>query len=81
MRSLVVSEKLCALPVDAFAHVPEIRALDWRRDSKRVVWIGCPGIATEEAERESLAAALQAKVHAQPQLQPQRQDLHSLIHI
>ena len=42
-----VSEKLCALPVDAYAHVPEIRALDWRRDSKRVGMV-CFGVGITE---------------------------------
>ena len=42
-----VSEKLSALPVDAFAHVPEIRALDWRRDSKRVGMV-CFGVGITE---------------------------------
>jgi hypothetical protein len=42
-----VSEKLCSLPVDAYAHVPEIRALDWSRDSKRVGMV-CFGVGVTE---------------------------------
>lgn len=42
-----VSEKLCVLPVDEYAHVPEIRALDWRRDSKRVGMV-CFGVGITE---------------------------------
>ena len=42
-----VSERLCALPVDGYAHVPEIRALDWRRDSKRVGMM-CFGVGITE---------------------------------
>ena len=40
---------------------------------KRVVWIGCPGIATEEDERESLAEKLQefdsVPVFLEPEMQ------------
>jgi NAD(P)H-flavin reductase len=42
-----VSAKLGALAVDDYAHVPEIQAIDWRRDSKRVGMV-CFGVGITE---------------------------------
>jgi len=42
-----VSAYLGALAVGEYAHVPEIRALDWRRDSKRVGMV-CFGVGITE---------------------------------
>jgi len=42
-----VSAYLGAVPVGAYVHVPEIRALDWRRDSERTGMV-CFGVGVTE---------------------------------